>query len=288
MGFALETIGDRVTARFTDVPGVRITNMRGKGEGIPLDPALNTAGPPVRALTEQWGGERGVELEIHKGFYPGSGLGSSAASAAAAAVACNELLGMGLSRRELLEFAMKGEEVASGAWHADNVAPSMLGGFILVRGYDPLDVVRLEPPETLRCAVVHPHAGIATKTSRQLLPTDVPLRDVVKQTGNAAGLVAGLLTGDTELIGRSLDDVIAEPCRACTIPGFQEVKQAALEAGALGCSISGSGPALFALTADQPTAERVAKAMGQVAKKLEIAHDVYVSRINPAGTVIVP
>ncbi|MGB6032412.1 MAG: homoserine kinase, partial [Bacteroidota bacterium] len=201
MGFALEGIGDRVTVRYSEVPGVRITEVSGRGEGIALEPELNTAGPPVMALAKRCGIKQGLEVEIQKGIPPGSGIGSSAASAAAAAMACNELLEAGLSKQELVEYAIKGEEVASGATHADNIAPSLLGGFTLIRGYDPLDVIRLEPAVEIWYAVVHPGGGIETKSSRKLLPACVPLRDVVTQTGNAAGLVAGLLTGDLSLVG---------------------------------------------------------------------------------------
>jgi homoserine kinase len=164
----------------------------------------------------------------------------------------------------------------------------MLGGFILVRGYDPLDVIQLTPPAGLWCAIVHPHVAIATKTSRRLLPSSVPLRDVVTQTGNAAGLVAGILTGDFALIGRSLRDVIAEPARAPTIDGFHEMKKAALDAGALGCSISGSGPALFALAADRETAERVGTSMGSVLDTRHMAYTIYRSRVNPNGAMCLP
>lgn len=288
MGFAVEGIGDRVTVRFSEVPGVRITGVSGWGEGVALEPELNTAGPPVMALAERSGIKEGLEVEIQKGIAPGSGIGSSAASAAAAALACNELLGAGLSKRELVTYAIKGEEVASGATHADNVAPSLLGGFTLIRGYDPLDVIRLEPAVEIWYAVVHPGGGIETKSSRKLLPSLVPLRDVVTQTGNAAGLVAGLLTGDLALIGRSLQDVIVEPARAGTVAGFRETKRAALEAGALGCSISGSGPALFALAPDRHTAELVGAAMGEALERLSIPHSTYVSRIDPHGAVIIP
>jgi homoserine kinase len=287
MGFAMEGIGDRVTVRFSQEPGVRISGVIGRADGTLLEPELNTAGPPVIALAHRCGYNGGLEVEIQKGIAPGSGIGSSAASAAAAAVACNELLLAGLSRLELVEYAIKGEEVASGATHADNIAPSLLGGFTLIRGYSPLDVIRLEPAVEVWYAVVHPAGGIETKSSRKILPTRVPLKDVVTQTGNAAGLVAGLLTGDLALVGRSLQDVIVEPARADSVPGFGETKRAALGAGALGCSISGSGPALFALATDRETAEKVGAAMGEVQKKLSIPHATYVSRIDPNGTVIV-
>ena len=267
---------------------MRIAEVCGRGEGVALEVELNTAGPPVVALAKRCGINQGLEVEIQKGISPGSGIGSSAASAAAAAMACNELLGAGLSKPELVEYAIKGEEVASGATHADNIAPSLLGGFTLVRGYDPLDVIRLEPAAEIWYAVIRPRGGIETKSSRKLLPSCVPLRDVVTQTGNAAGLVAGLLTGDLALVGRSLKDVIVEPARADTVAGFRETKQAALEAGALGCSISGSGPAIFALAGDRPTAQRVGAAMGKEQEKLCIPHATYVSHICRKGAVIVP
>ena len=288
MGFALDAIGDTVTARMSPVPGVRIVRVTGHAEGISLDAGENTAGPPALELCRRRGPECGVELEIHKGFASGSGLGSSAASAAAAAVACDALLQTGLSKEELLECALHGEELASGARHADNVAPALLGGFVLVRGYEPLDVVQLNVPEMLWCAIVRPHLSISTRASRLSLPTTVPLRDVVKQTGNAAGLVAGLLTGDLALVSRSLHDVIAEPHRAGAISGFPEIKQAALAAGALGCSISGSGPAVFALAGDRQHAERSVRAMAAVLDRHHMPHDTYLSRVNRRGARVLP
>jgi homoserine kinase len=286
MGFALEEIGDTVTVHRSDTPGVRITKVTGIGTDLPRDPATNTACPPIITLALHAGYQGGFEVEIHKGFLCGSGLGSSAASAVAAAAACNELLGTGLSKRDLLGYALEGEQVASGALHADNVAPCMLGGFILIRGYDPLDIVRLDPPRDLWCAIVHPHTTIETRLSRKLLPASVPLRDVVTQTGNAAGLVAGLLQRDFGLISRSLKDVIAEPARAGTIEGFAEMKNAALRDGALGCSISGSGPALFALTSSEMVAKKAVSSMGDVLQQLNRPHTTFVSRVNTDGAII--
>lgn len=286
MGFALEGPGDRVTVRRSDTPGIHITDVRGCKEALPREPRLNTAGAPVLAIAGrcQYGG--GISIEIEKGFPMGSGLGSSAASAVAAAVATNALLDAGLSKKDLLEFALAGEMVASGSCHADNVAPSLFGGFILVRGYDPIDVISIATPDTLWCAIVHQHFTIATKESRKLLPEAVPLKDVVVQTGNAAGLVAGLLTSDLSLVGRSLHDVIAEPARAHTIPRFQELRNAALEAGALGCSISGSGPAVFALASGPDAARKCAKAMVRSLGITPGPHDVYVSPINNVGATL--
>jgi homoserine kinase len=286
MGFALDGLGHTVTVRYGSRPGVHIARAEGGGSPLPRDPLANTAGPPVIRLAELCGVTRGLEIEIRQGFVAGSGLGASAASAVAAAVACNALFGAGLSRHDLLTYALEGERVASGALHADNVAPSLFGGFVLIRGYDPVDIVQLATPAELVCAIVHPQMEIATRESRRLLPSAVPLRNLVTQTGNAAGLVAGLLTGDYQLIGRSLRDVVAEPARAHTIPGFTEAQRAAREAGALGCSISGSGPALFALARTTATADRVAQAMGDVYRERNIACTTHVSPVNPLGALL--
>ncbi len=283
MGFALDQPGDTVTVRFNGTPGVRITSVTGSDCELPMDPEKNTAGAPVLALMRHFGVTRGIDIEIHKGLSVGSGLGSSAASAVAAAVACNALLDGGLSNEDLLPFAIEGEKIASGAIHVDNLAPCLWGGFVLVRGYHPIDVIHLRVPTNLWCTVIHPHIEIETKESRKLLPRAVPLPDVVTQTGNAAGLVAGLLTSDYGLIGRSLEDVIAEPVRGKCIPGFREMKSAALAAGALGCSISGSGPALFALSDSREKGEAIASAMGKALGKFSCEYDTFVSTINCTG-----
>jgi len=287
MGFAIDGLGDRVTASFSDRPGVHITMVSIHGSAIPVDPAKNTAGPPASRLLERSGLTRGLNVRIEKGYASGSGLGSSAASAVASAAACNVLLGTNLPPRDLLPLAIEGEMAASGSLHADNVGPSLLGGFTLIRGYEPLDVIRLAPPEELWCAVILPRMEISTKASRKLLPDMVSLHDVVTQTGNAAGLVAGLLMSDYDLIGRSLHDVIAEPARAHTITGFAAMKKSALDAGALGCSISGSGPAVFALCRGEAVAQRVASAFAGALAPHRIGSSTYCSRISPNGATIV-
>ncbi len=286
MGFALEGLGDDVTVTIDSGRAITIAVLNHLGSMLPVDPQKNTAGPPVAALLKRSGRNIGVTVNIRKGFASGSGLGSSAASAVAAAVACNALLDLELSMRELLPFALEGEMVASGAVHADNIAPSLLGGFTIVRGYDPLDVVRITPPDDLWCAVILPAGTIETRVSRSLLPASVPLGQVVTQTGNIAGLVAGLLTADYGLIGRSLQDVIVEPARAHTIAGFYKMKQAALEAGALGCSISGSGPALFALTRGEHSCHQIANAMGNALSRIGTPWSTFCSRVNTHGAVI--
>jgi homoserine kinase len=287
MGFALDRPGDTVTLRFSKTPGVRIGKITGSTTLLPMDPARNTAGAPVIALLNDYPTRLGVEIDIHKGLPAGSGIGSSAASAVAAAVAGNELLGTSLSREDILTYAIEGEKIASEAIHVDNLSPCLWGGFILVRGYHPIDIVPIRVPDGLWCTIVHPHMEIRTRESRKTLPKTLPLADVVTQTGNAAGLIAGLMSGDFALIGRSLQDVISEPARQHLIPGFKEMKAAALEAGALGCSISGSGPSLFALASAEATAERIGAAMGSVLESIGFPHSVIVSSINRTGARVI-
>jgi homoserine kinase len=283
MGFALDGPGDTVTVRLTRTPGITITKITGTTAALPFEPELNTAGAPVIALFKHAGTSFGAEIEIHKGLPLGSGIGSSAASAVAAAFAANAALGAGLNGEELLPFAIEGEKIASGAVHVDNLSPSLLGGFVLVRGYGPIDLVKIPPPEDLWCTIVRPHIEIRTKESRQALPKQVPLKDVVTQTGNAAGLIAGLLTSNFGLISRSLHDVIAEPARGPMIPGFAAMKEAAMRAGALGCSISGSGPSIFALSRGRTVADDVCLAMSEALHAIGCAHSRSVSLISPIG-----
>lgn len=288
LGFALHQPGDRVVARFNQVGTVRIVALTGDGGRLPREAALNTAGVAVIKLLEHLGISQGIDLEVHKQMPLGSGLGSSAASAVAAVVAVNALLGSPLKKLELLPFAMEGERIACGAAHADNAAPSLLGGFVLIRSYAPLDVVELHTPERLYAVVVHPHIEVKTQDARDILKKTLSLKDAIVQWGNIAGLVAGLMKSDYDLISRSLNDVIIEPVRAILIPGFAEVKAAALQAGALGCSISGSGPSVFALVTDTDTAERVASAMQAAFAAHQIASDRYISKINQEGAHLVP
>jgi homoserine kinase len=286
LGFAVHRPGDEVIAHIGTQPGVRILEVTG-GEGtIPLDPDKNTAGVSVKCLLQKIGHPGGIELQLHKQMPCGSGLGSSAASAVAAVVAANELLDLKLPREELLPFAMEAERVACGAAHADNVAPALLGGFVLIRSYQPLDVVRIPVPEELFCAVAHPRIEIRTEDARKILRSKITMKDAVVQWGNTAGLIAGLMKSDYGLIGRSLMDVIIEPARAILIPCFQRAKEAACNAGALGCSISGSGPSMFALTRGRSNAERAGAAMADVYRNFGIECDLFVSDVNRQGAVV--
>lgn len=287
MGFALDTPGDEIVLRTTQRSGITITKITGDDGKLTLDPEKNTAGVPIIEMCREFGIKCGIEMEIHKKMPFGSGLGSSAASAVGAAFALNHLLVLNLSNKELLMFAQAGEMIASGSEHADNVAPCLYGGFILIRGYKPVDIVTLSSPENLFCTVIHPHIEISTKESRKLLPESIPVNDAIAQWGNCAALVAGLLTGDYELIGRSIEDRFAEPVRGKFIPQYNQIKEAALKSGALGCNISGSGPSVFALSSDIETAKRVGIAMKSQLDIIELASDIYISGINRKGPKII-
>lgn len=282
-GFALERPGDEVVVRLTEAPGVSISAITGDKGVLPLDPAKNTAGVAAMKMLEHLNIQQGVEIEVHKKMPLGSGLGSSAASAAGCLAALNHLLGGRLSTKELIPFAMEGERVACGAAHADNVAPALMGGFVLIRSYSPLDIIKIPSQVALYCTILHPHMEVRTEDSRKLLGNEVSLHKHVQQSGNAAGLVVGLMLGDVALIRNSLQDVIAEPKRSPLIPGFDEIKAAGLAAGALGVSISGSGPSIFALSLTQKDAEIIAEAMF---RRCSVRSSLYISKINDQGPVI--
>lgn len=281
LGFAMEDIGDVITVKKSNTKGIVITKIT--GADLPLSNDKNVAGIAGMALLKHLNHEGGFEIEIEKGIAAGSGLGSSASSSAGAVVALNELLGKPYSLSELVEFAMEGEVLASGKKHADNVAPCICGGFILIRGYTPLDLTNLEYPKNMHCTVLHPAIEVKTIESRKLLPTEITLEKAVTQWGNVAGLVAGLYKHDYGLISRSMQDVVAEPNRSALIPGFDKVKQAAMDAGAVGCSISGSGPTMFALSKNEQEAMNVTKAMKAVYGRMDIDFSIQVSRVNPNG-----
>ncbi len=285
LGFAIEAPGDEVVARPRSAPGVELLEVTGDGGRLPRDPERNTAGVAVRALLERTASDRGVALSLHKGMPLSSGLGSSAASGVAAATAANLALGLEAPRELLLECALAAEEVACGSAHADNAAPCLYGGFVLIRGGSKTpDVVPLPVPEGLSAAVVRPHLEVETRGARTLLGDSVALNNAVTQWGNVAGLVAGLFRGDFELIARSLVDVVAEPKRSSLVPGFAATKRAALDSGALGCSLSGSGPTIFALCRSRSGAERAAAAMvATLAEASGLVADRYVSRVGAEG-----
>jgi homoserine kinase len=284
LGLALEAPGDVVAARPADRPGVIMREVQGDDGRLPRDAERNTASVAAAALLQSAGVERGVELLLTKGMPLASGLGSSAASGVAAVVAVDALLRLDLPREKLLAAALEGEKVACGAAHADNAAPSLYGGFTLIRGDLQPEVIRLPVPEKMTVAVLHPHLEVATREARSILPQEIPLRDAVTQWSNLGALIAALFKSDWDLLGRSLQDVVAEPVRAPLVPGFAAVKEAALDAGALGASLSGSGPSIFALCRGLETAQRVAKAMAATFRSVTGEEcDALVSRVNTEG-----
>jgi homoserine kinase len=288
LGFALDEPGDIVTAAPAEGAGVRIGRIEGDAGRLTRDPGRNTASAAVAALLDRLQTTRGITLDIHKGLPLESGVGSSGASAVAAVVAANELLGRPAGMDVLLACAMAGESAGCGAPHPDNVAPSLHGGFVLARSADPPDIVRLPVPEGLSCAVLHPHLSVKTGAARAMLGDTVRLSDAIRQWGNVGALVAALFSRDLGLLARSIEDVVAEPKRAALVPGFHAVKAAALAAGALGCSLSGSGPSVFALAAALEDARRVGDAMQKVfALESAVETDLWVSPVGTRGARVV-
>jgi len=282
LGIALDSPGDIVIASRSDKKGLRFA-LGDSRYAVPAD-SSNVAAYVAQRMLDELDPPFGVSLILHKLLPIGSGLGSSGASCAAAAFAVNALLEQPLDRRELIRFALEGEKLATGAAHADNVAPALLGGVCLIRSYQPLDIIKLPVKNTLFWVVAHPHIILRTEDARSVLPKSVSLAAVIRQTGNLGALITGLILGDQELIGRAIQDEIAEPVRAALIPGFRAVKLAALAAGALAFSISGSGPSVFAVVATQEIAERVAAAMKQgFADHARVGCETYISGINDEG-----
>lgn len=284
MGFALEQPGDELHLRFCEKPGITIAKITGDGGKLPLDPAKNTAGASLISLAKHLKVDRGIEIEIHKKMGIGSGLGSSAASAVASVFALNEIMGKPLSHPQLLYHALEGERLTSGGTpHADNVSACLFGGFIIVRSLAPLDVINIPTPEKLYCTVIFPHVEISTAEARKVLPKQIPLQDAVAQWGNIAALVAGLSQSNTDIIKRSLKDIICEPVRSKLIPGYDGIKTAALEGGAIGASISGSGPSVFAFSLSEDNAKVIGEGMKKVVSSFDIDSDIYISKINHIG-----
>ncbi len=281
LGFAVNEPYDVMNIRFSDIPGVTIINE--DEYNLPTIPEENVAGAALLAMMEEMEEKKtGFELRIRKYIKPGSGVGSSAASAAGAVVAANRLLNDRFTKDDLVRFAMNGEKVASGVKHADNIAPCIYGGVTLIRSIFPLDIIPLQAP-ALFVTIVHPQIEVRTSDARGILKQQVLLKDAIRQWGNIAGLVAGLLQNDYDLIGRSLEDVLIEPVRSILIPGFDEIKQRSKNAGALGGGISGSGPSIFMLSKDEQTAHDVETEMKSVYGAMSLDHHTYVTTINMEG-----
>lgn len=283
LGLCLNNPVDRM--ELTVIPEKKVIIKSTDEYNLPNDPEKNTAGVPLLEMLQELNADFGFEVLIHKNIKPGSGLGSSAASAAGAVVAANELIGNVFNKNDLVRFAMSGEKVATGVKHADNVAPCIHGGITLIRSIYPLDIVNIPSP-ALYVTVIHPQIEVRTSDARQILRKEVLLKDAIKQWGNIAGLVAGFMKNDYELIGRSLEDVIIEPVRSILIPGFNEVKIMSNAVGALGGGISGSGPSIFMLSKDEQTAHAVENEMKIIYEKIGLDHYTYVTTINNNGVKI--
>ena len=287
-GLALEAPGDVVVVERAEGSGVVSVNVTGNGLRIPTDPKLNSASAAASAVLAELGSGDGISMEIRKGLPLAAGLGGSAASAVAGAVATDALLGAGLPPEDLLRAAIRGEEAGSGAAHADNAAPSLMGGFVVVLPGDPLRVVPVPTPDDMRVVVVHPHVEVETRRARQLLEEPIALENAIRQWGNAAGLIAGLYTGDWELISRCVSDSVAEPIRKALVPSFDDVVAAAREAGAVACGLSGSGPSVFALCRGASMTESVGIAMARAFRNDGgVESDVIVSSVSRTGARIV-
>jgi homoserine kinase len=284
LGFCLDSVGDEMVIRKVDKKGIKITKI--EGFNLPLETKLNVAGVSALAMYEAINPDYGFEIEIHKNLKPGSGIGSSAASAVGSVFGMNELLGRPFSKTELTQFAIKGEALASKSEHADNLAPAIFGGFTLVKSLSPLDILQIPSPHNLYATIIHPQIEIKTSESRAILPKEVKLQDAVTQWANFGSLIHSLHMNDYELMQKSLHDVIVEPHRSKLIPHYNEVKNEALNAGAIGAGISGSGPSIFSLCEGFETANNVRNVMNNVYSRTGIEFDTYVSKINTEGVKI--
>jgi homoserine kinase len=286
LGFAMDKIGDTLEIETNNSGEIHIEKIDGPGN-LSTDPLKNVCGVIAIAMLKKLNSSLGLTMKLSKGILPGSGLGSSAASSAVTAFAINKLFNNVFTPIEVVQFAMLGEQLASGTPHADNVAPALLGGFTAVRSYDPLDIISIPVPKELFVVVIHPKIELRTELSRNILKKQVELKTAIKQWGNVAGLIAGLYSENYDLIGRSLVDFIIEPTRAVLIPGYAEITTASKNAGALGCGISGSGPSIFSLCKGQSNALAVSQAIEIEANKLDLPFDIHISRISVQGTRVI-
>jgi homoserine kinase len=281
LGVCLDTIGDEMIIRKSKIPGLRIIKV--DGEELPLSIERNVAGVAAKSYLDKYPTKTGIEIEIYKKIKAGSGIGSSAASAVGAVFGINELLERDVEKTDLIPFALEGEKFASGEAHADNIAPAMLGGFTLIKNLKTLDIIKLPSPPEIVFTVIHPKIELKTSDSRAIIEKQIPLKKVISQTANIAGLISGLYTNDYNLISKCLVDHIFEEQRSLLIPGFKSLKKAALEAGALGCGISGSGPSVFAISKGLINANEVASKFREVISEINIDFNIYISKINSKG-----
>ena len=286
MGMALDEVGD-VLEMTLDEDGEGISIENDTDVPLPRDIEDNVVTPVIRKFFALTGHNGRVGVRIVKKIFPGSGIGSSAASSAAAAFGINELFGSPLSEEDVVVCAMEGENLASGGYHADNAAPAVMGGITLIRGYEPLDIIKLPVPGNLYCPVIHPHLTVSTKQARSILPKEIPMHTAITQWGNVGGLVAGLCTGNIELVGRAMRDAVAEPFRKQFIPGFDELRAKLLGAGALAMNISGSGPSVFALANRSDIAQRVGSIMERHFAQQGILSETYVVKVSNKGARLI-
>lgn len=285
IGMALDEVGDILEISASEGEGIYISNN--SGVPLPEDVEKNVVTPVIRKFFEMTGTSARIDINICQKIYPGSGIGSSSASSAAAALGMNELFGCPLSEEELVICAMEGENLASGGYHADNAAPALMGGIVLIRGYEPLDLIKLPVPGNFYCAVAHPDIVVSTKEARSILPTNIPLHDAVRQWGNVGGLVAGLYSGNIDLIGRAMKDVVAEPYRKQFIPGFDELRSELLDAGSLAMNIAGSGPSVFALANKAEVAHRAGEILKSHFASVGVGAEVYVVKVSNKGAKLI-
>lgn len=306
MGLTLDGVGDTVAVTLYEdkeefdrgasasanafvSPACTVSVKNSSREKLPESAAGNVVTPAVAALATAFLEKSGskdslyMEIEIIDKIRPGSGIGSSAASSAAAVYALNHLLGHPFSEVKLVDFAMEGERLISGTAHADNVGPAILGGIVFIRGYNPTDLIKLPVPDDFYCTVVHPHITVSTKEARDILPADVSRKDAIRQWGNVGGFVAGLLLDDMELLGRSVEDAIAEPYRKKFIPGYDTLKARLLESGMLGVNIAGSGPSVFALSKSEEMAEKGKEIMAAHFTDRGVDFEIYLTQIGMTG-----
>lgn len=284
-GFAIEHLGDVITLWKRGDNKLNI--LPAEGATLPTDPAKNVATVAIRSLLDHLDSEQGFDVQIRKLFQPGSGLGSSASSAAGAVFAANELLGKPLKVEKLLPHALAGEQLASGAIHADNVAPALLGGFRAVRSYDPLDMFTVKMPEKLRVLIIFPNVEVKTSVAKGLVPKEITVKDAREQWGNVAALIHALHTEDYALLSRAITDRIAEPVRKGLIPEYGNVKQAAREFGSVGFNISGSGPSMFSLFTSAEAAKACMAKIEKIYQKVQLPVMMHLSRINPNGCEVI-
>ncbi len=284
-GFAIEELGDIITLTKRQDDMLKI--LPAEGADLPLEPENNVATVAIQSLLDHLGSEQGMDVHIKKLFKPGSGLGSSASSASGAAFAANILLGRPLKTPELLIHALEGEKLASGSIHADNVAPSLLGGFQVMRSYEPLDIFQVPTPDNLHVLIIRPDVEVKTSMAKGLIPKEMTVKNAREQWGNVGALIHAMHSADFELLGRSITDRIAEPYRKQLIPQYDEVKEEAMQLGSVGFNISGSGPSMFALFKDEKSARVCQKYVKEIYEKTNQEVMMHLSKINPNGCQVI-